>query len=586
MTGLLSPNPFYALLELGSIPKLPSVLTSRRISRETSSQIAKAPEQQDVDNTSGASVKAATSGQTTGNWLSKDRSMQDKGATVASQNALPPPQYILKSSKPSESIPRPLSIPTPLNSTEVSPTTTGSPVITTPSSQGPAGNSTAQQFAARALHINTNHHLDSPMNPIKQSQSPNTNLSRGSMEPTRLDDTNSRASQDMINIPRTRPNGVEQAARPVRPESIPMRSPPAETSLGRHQNPMQTYITTNSMSPVPHGVSADVSRMGSRGPTPTTIRETIESTQGVLSARNTASPQREPSTNGRYVHSSAMQSKSPIPNGGPGDRVQSYANVQLPPRPAVRSPVPTARPNFGSVSEQTRSAILAGSTSPSLGPYRSTSSTPTPAPEGTSRKGTPTIVRGDNLDRWKAVRQPSSFSSSPHSFFATPGSASESSRGPSASQSRPGYSLSSIMTASTPAYSPIKPESPATGKEQYFDVVGYRDSSDTKSYVKDDSSPYLRVTVNAARGVAETAAGEAIAVTINPKEVLKVIVKNIDQDKATVALTVKDPESRPEYWAFGTRNIDGRPVSGKIQARLFCKWIRSLNPNVQYLNTR
>lgn len=142
------------------------------------------------------------------------------------------------------------------------------------------------------------------------------------------------------------------------------------------------------------------------------------------------------------------------------------------------------------------------------------------------------------------------------------------------------------MGASAAGQGLNKPESTPSGKEQYFDVIGYQDSTDTNIFVKGDNSPFLRVTVDAVRGIAETAAGEAIAVSINPLDVLTAVVKNVDQDQATVALTLRDPNSRPEYWYFGTKSTGAQPVSGKIQARRFCQWIRKMNPHVQYENRR
>ena len=126
-------------------------------------------------------------------------------------------------------------------------------------------------------------------------------------------------------------------------------------------------------------------------------------------------------------------------------------------------------------------------------------------------------------------------------------------------------------------------------------MASYSDAS--RSWSRDgaggEKTATLRLTVDAERGVAETAMGETVAVEVVPSRVARA---RLDADPRVPGRSVVELFARgdsddgdnnhsgpSQRLGFDLVEVGGRPVmTSKIQARRFLKWLRSANPAIPF----
>jgi len=199
---------------------------------------------------------------------------------------------------------------------------------------------------------------------------------------------------------------------------------------------------------------------------------------------------------------------------------------------------------------------------------RSASVNPSSGSAAGSPKAAQTILKGDGVNRWKAVRN-GSFSGSPQpSAGSFPGAA-------DTSDSTPKDLTLSPASVSAP-YIKADPD-----RTQDFDIVSYH--GDSRRWVREADGPYLRLSVGAESKIAETGDNEALHVTVDPYRVANMVSEATDATGATaVEMTTKEGSKNRQRLVFETKTVGGRLESGKLQARRFCQWVLSVNPSVAF----
>lgn len=118
---------------------------------------------------------------------------------------------------------------------------------------------------------------------------------------------------------------------------------------------------------------------------------------------------------------------------------------------------------------------------------------------------------------------------------------------------------------------------PAGDKGQDYDIVSYQ--GDGRRWSRGGDDPYLRLTVDSERQIAETS-GEIMQITVDPQRVTTLLSDTTDATTTAVEMGMKDSAGKTQRLVFGSRSTNGRLESGKIQARRFCQWVKSLNSAV------
>ncbi len=127
---------------------------------------------------------------------------------------------------------------------------------------------------------------------------------------------------------------------------------------------------------------------------------------------------------------------------------------------------------------------------------------------------------------------------------------------------------------------------PAADKGQDFDIVSYH--GDNRRWLREDKGPYLRLSVDVARRIAEAGAGEVLHVTVDPQRVASMVLEPLDASGTTaVELFMKEGAgSNRQRLVFATKDSGPRLESGKVQARRFCQWVKAVNPSIGFRPTR
>jgi hypothetical protein len=144
--------------------------------------------------------------------------------------------------------------------------------------------------------------------------------------------------------------------------------------------------------------------------------------------------------------------------------------------------------------------------------------------------------------------------------------------------------LPATRADSVGARADIKTELPAAGldREGYYDLPAYTDSDGT-SFVRQRPGSCLRLVVNSVARLAETEPGEPAKVTIDPPRWSTAVLEAVDNLGKTV-VRLGGAENRIAELTFDESIIGGRKQNGIVQARRFIRWMRAVNPALQYKN--
>ena len=375
----------------------------------------------------------------------------------------------------------------------------------------------------------------------------------------------------------------------------PNQSPSMATAMlsgGRSENGTQS-VSRNSSPASLHNIL--------QKPSPQT--QPVMARPGPLSQNGPASFQ--PPQQGRHVSLSSRA--PPLEQNGP--RAAS-------PQPAMRSPSMFA--NFPRVPPSPPQpqglGIRQVSQSPVMEQYeraRTANSPPTAQPSNPpTRTPTPVILRSNgesfttNGDRWRAVRsEPTSQSESstpqpsvslpavsyqhqpaPNGASASPRPRTESPREPPVTNpitTVPETRNDSAFQSKEPKASPapfVKPE--AGVQSEIFDLACVSNNKEVSFDHSKTGGQLLRLTVDVQTQIASTAPDASVNVTVDPKLIRQALVQgsNVSPTASTVSLIMTDGKELELVFEMSDSS------SGRIHARRFCRWMKSVNQAFQYKN--
>jgi len=222
-----------------------------------------------------------------------------------------------------------------------------------------------------------------------------------------------------------------------------------------------------------------------------------------------------------------------------------------------------------------------------------------PNPASASRGSTPVMVRIDATapqDRWRAVRTESQ-----------PGSAGSQSppariwkalqQGGTESPRNPQQMLSPLptpnpSTAGTQPGSPNLPAKPSpsisvkgepsvgSSAKEIFDVSILKDSENPDT---PGAGELVRLTVDPDTRVARASAGSSLAI-VDPTKLKLVLVEGKGNSARVVNMVFSDGQK--QTLVFQPSDVGHGVQNGFIHARRFCRWVRAVEPSVEYSNTR
>ncbi|KAL1868032.1 hypothetical protein VTK73DRAFT_3879 [Phialemonium thermophilum] len=159
---------------------------------------------------------------------------------------------------------------------------------------------------------------------------------------------------------------------------------------------------------------------------------------------------------------------------------------------------------------------------------------------------------------------------------------------------RPERSLTSagVPTSTSPRSSgrtSFRKEPDGAGRPDLFELAGYEDDKGTL-WLREKDRPYLSLKVNLSKKIAEAAAGHhLVPVQIDPADVSSTVIDSMAQTgnrACRVTVVAKDSDGRgtKQRLVFEATQVMGREESAKVHARRFCRWVKSINPRVEYEN--
>lgn len=238
---------------------------------------------------------------------------------------------------------------------------------------------------------------------------------------------------------------------------------------------------------------------------------------------------------------------------------------------------------------------------------RSASCAPIPGPHPASRSSTPMVLAGNDAaqDRWRTVRQPGSTTPQPSPPLAQPTNQKlapqvvpitrRSTESPRELQTP--FSPLATPDSNTRASSPSQPKSNLSAfvkSEQVtqgsgqsvdvFDLARFEEGGD-ELFSAASSGKFLRLIVNPETKKAVTGPGEACTFTLDPLKIKAAVVEPSSESGQGCTVTLQLVDGREQKLGFETANSMGRGgEGGRIHARRFCRWVKTVNLNIDYRN--
>ncbi|KAK3375857.1 hypothetical protein B0T24DRAFT_676760 [Lasiosphaeria ovina] len=201
---------------------------------------------------------------------------------------------------------------------------------------------------------------------------------------------------------------------------------------------------------------------------------------------------------------------------------------------------------------------------------RRSSTTPQPSPplaQPTNQKLAPQVVP---ITR-RSTESPRELQT-PFSPLATPDSNTRAS-----SPSQPKSNLSAF----------VKSEQVTQGSGQsvdVFDLARFEEGGD-ELFSAASSGKFLRLIVNPETKKAVTGPGEACTFTLDPLKIKAAVVEPSSESGQGCTVTLQLVDGREQKLGFETANSMGRGgEGGRIHARRFCRWVKTVNLNIDYRN--
>ena len=129
-------------------------------------------------------------------------------------------------------------------------------------------------------------------------------------------------------------------------------------------------------------------------------------------------------------------------------------------------------------------------------------------------------------------------------------------------------------------------------QNEHFELATYKDERGG-CFEKGESGGFLQLVVDGETKTAGTGPGASLAVKINPAGLSRILFSEA-LDKSDVGATCqvvlasKEDSGGPreQKLVFEATRIMGREENGRIHARRFVRWLKNVNPDVDYHKMR